>query len=277
MRENLASSLAGKRVVITRTWSQSAEIARQLEARGAVPLVRPLTEFADPEDLGPLDGAITAPGQFDWLIFTSAEAVRAVARRSAKLGHRLEQAWSSLLVAAVGPVTAEEVKRHKLGVNFVAQTHNGVALAQELGERVRGKKVLLPRSDRAKRDLPDALRSQGATVAEVIAYRTLRPAESDQLKFDEIANGGADGADAILFFSPSAVQHYAKLVGAEKLRAIQDRLATTAVGPVTAKALREAGVKRIVVASDTTAASVIDALERYFAEAKAAPAGAKQA
>src|SRR5262249_9639573 len=63
--ENLASSLAGKRVVITRRWFQSAEIACQLEARRAVPLVRPLMEFADPEDFGLLDGAITALGQFD--------------------------------------------------------------------------------------------------------------------------------------------------------------------------------------------------------------------
>jgi uroporphyrinogen-III synthase len=58
---------------------------------------------------------------------------------------------------------------------------------------------------------------------------------------------------------------------------MQDRLAVTAVGPVTAKALREAGVERIVVASDTSAASVIDALEKHFAAAKAAPAGAKPA
>ena len=84
-------------------------------------------------------------------------------------------------------------------------------------------------------------------------------------------------ADAILFFSPSAVQHFAELVGAEKLPKIQDRLAITAVGPVTAKALREAGVERIVVASDTTTASVIDALEKHFAAAKVAPAGAKRA
>lgn len=274
MSDHSASSLAGKRIVITRTWSQSAKLARQLEAMKAVPLVRPLISFADPEDFGPLDAAIAALAQFDWLILTSAEAVRAVARRSKNLGYSLERALGSLQLASVGPVTEEEAKKNSLKVHYVAQTHNGLALAQELGARVQGKKVLLPRSDRAKPDLPNALRHRGAEVTEVIAYRTLKPAESDQTKFDEIANGEAD---AILFFSPSAVEHFGQTFGNRKIRALQDKVAITAVGPVTAKALREAGVERVVVSSDTTATSVIDALEKHFAAAKAAPAGAKQA
>ncbi len=262
--------------MITRTLSQSTEFATQLEARKAVPLVRPLLSFADPEDFGPLDKAITALGQFDWLIFTSAEAVRAVARRSKNLGYSLEQACNGLGIASVGPVTAEVAEKNNLEVEYVAKTHNGVALAQELGNRVQGKKVLLPRSDRAKRDLPEALRNQGAEVTEVIAYRTLKPTESDQTKLEESATGEGE-ADAILFFSPSAVEHFRQAFGDDRFRAVQDRLAITAVGPVTAKALREAGVQHIVVASDTTAASVIDALEKHFAAAKAAPAGAKRA
>ena len=58
---------------------------------------------------------------------------------------------------------------------------------------------------------------------------------------------------------------------------LQDKVAITAVGPVTAKALREAGVERVIVSADTTAAAVVEALEKHFAAAKAAPAGAKQA
>lgn len=260
--------------MITRTWSQSAELASQFEAYKAIPIVRPLISFADPEDFRPLDAAISDLVRFDWVVFTSAEAVRAIARRFKKLGCSLQRAGSNPQVASVGPVTAEEAKRNNLEVDYVAQTHNGVALAQELGDRVQGKKVLLPRSDRAKRDLPEALKRHGAEVTEVIAYRTLRPTESDQRKFDEIANGGAD---AILFFSPSAVEHFGQLLGVQPFRALQDKLVIAAVGPVTAKALCEVGVERIVVASDTTAVSVIDALEKHFAAAKAAPAGARQA
>ncbi|PYT46630.1 MAG: hypothetical protein DMG47_03580 [Acidobacteria bacterium] len=90
----------------------------------------------------------------------------------------------------------------------------------------------------------------------------------------QIAEGDTD---AVLFFSPSAVQHFGELLGSQQLRALQDKLAITAVGPVTANALREAGVRRLVISTDTTAASVIEALEEHFAgTVKQASTGAKR-
>ena len=272
MRENSASSLAGKRIVITRAAAQSEALAQELSARGAFPSLLPLMSFAEPEDFAPLDRAIAKMQQFDWLILASAQAVRAIVQRAAALQRSLIR--SQTRVACVGPVTAEAARNAKLPVKYVATTHNGVGLANELGGKLQGAKVLLPRSDRANPDLPAALKRFGADVTEVVAYRTVRPTESDQ---ESLKNIVAGQTDAILFFSPSAVQHFAEMAGAGKLHTMQDMLAITAVGPVTARALREAGVDHIVVASDTTAASVIDALEKYFAAAKAAPAGAKQA
>jgi uroporphyrinogen-III synthase len=230
--------------------------------------------FAQPDDVAPLDRAITKLQQFDWLILTSAQAVRAVTQRAADLQRPLVRTDSRLRVACVGPVTADSARKADLPVEYVAATHNGVALANELGSKLQGTKVLLPRSDRANPDLPVALARFGAQVTEVIAYRTLRPAETHQDELNRIVNGQAD---ALLFFSPSAVQHFAGLVGAAQFDEIQGKLAMTAVGPVTANALREAGVWRAVVAQDTTAVSVVEALEGYFAAAKAAPAGVKRA
>lgn len=260
--------------MITRAAAQSEALARELSALGAHPVVLPLVSFAEPEDFAPLDRAISGMQPFDWLILTSAQAARAIVQRAAELQQSLIRIDNRLRVACVGPVTAEAARNAKLPVEYVATTHNGVGLANELGGKLQGAKVLLPRSDRANPDLPAALERFGAHVTEVVAYRTVRPTESDEDSLKQIVAGQAD---AILFFSPSAVQHFAELVGAAQLRLIQDKLGITAVGPVTAKALREAGVERMVVASDTTAASVIDALEKYFAAAKAAPAGAKQA
>jgi uroporphyrinogen-III synthase len=80
-----------------------------------------------------------------------------------------------------------------------------------------------------------------------------------------------------LFFSPSAVHHFAELAGVEPLRVLQDKLAITGVGPVTTNALREAGVTRAVVAADTSAAAVIEALEKRFADVSdPAQAGVKR-
>jgi uroporphyrinogen III methyltransferase/synthase len=267
--------LAGKRIVITRSAAQSEAIARELSARGANSVVLPLVTFAEPEDSAALDAAIAQIDQFSWIVFTSAQAVRAVVKRSGELKSVMNRTGGHIRAAAVGPVSAEAARGAGFSVEYVAETHTGAALAEEMGERLRGAKVLLPRSDRANPDLPPALKLRGAQVTEVIAYRTLRPTEIDQRKLQQIADGEAD---AILFFSPSAVQHFAELFGSEQLRTLQDKLAIAAVGPVTANALSDSGVIRMVVAGDTTAAAVVQALEAHFAStAKQAQAGAKRA
>ena len=275
MAEALPSSLGGKRIVITRSAAQSAAIAQELSARGAVPIVLPLVSFADPEDFAPLDAAIAQIEQFDWVIFTSAQAVRAVVRRGEELKNPLVRTGGKFRIAAVGPATAEAARETGLSVEYTAETHTGAGLADELGKRLFGTKVFLPRSDRANPDLPPALKRHGARVSEVVAYRTLRPTEIDQQKLRQVAE---DEADAVLFFSPSAVQYFVSLFGDEQLRKLQDKLCITAVGPVTGSALHEAGVTRVVLAGDTTAAAVIETLELHFAGAvKHAPAGAKRA
>jgi uroporphyrinogen III methyltransferase / synthase len=272
--EASSSSLAGKRIVITRSAAQSEAIARELAARGAIPVVVPLVAFAEPEDFAPLDAAIVEIQRYDWMILTSAQAVRALVKRCEELKRSLLRSENKLRIGCVGPVSAEAARQAGLPIEYVAETHSGAGLAEELGNRLHGAKVLLPRSDRANPDLPRALKRYGAEVTEVIAYRTLRPTATDERDVRQIADGAAD---AVLFFSPSAVHHFVELLGSEQLRELQDKLSIAAVGPVTGSALREAGVRRMVLAEDTTAAAVIEALERHFADvAKPAEAGVKK-
>jgi uroporphyrinogen-III synthase len=272
--EKQRSLLEGKRIVITRSEAQSEALSKQLSALGAIPVILPLVTFAEPENFAELDEAIARLEQFDWVIFTSGQAVRAVAARSISLTIPLSRAGKKPAFATVGPASALAVKQAGLPVEYVSNVHNGVALADELGERLRNRKVLLPRSDRANPDLPAALKRHGALVTEVVAYRTLQPMDVDKRNLGRIV---ARDADAILFFSPSAVHNFAELAGLEQLRGLQDRLAITAVGPVTAGALLDAGVERTVVAADTTTAAVTQALEQYFAHTiKQSAAGVKR-
>ncbi len=274
MAEDFTNALAGKQIIITRAAAQSEALARELSARGAIPVVLPLVSFADPEDFAPLDAAIMGIQRFDWLILTSAQAVRSLVKRSEEMKRDLIPPGSRLRIGCVGPVSADAARKAGLPVEYVAETHTGAGLAKELGDRLRGAKVFLPRSDRANPDLPVALKNCGAQVREVIAYRTLKPAAFDETNLRTIAERAAD---AMLFFSPSAVQHFVDLVGVEQLHALQDKLAIVAVGPVTGKALREAGVRRIVVAGDTTAIAVLGALEEHFVDTVKQPqAGARK-
>jgi uroporphyrinogen-III synthase len=260
--EAAASPLAGKRVVITRAALQSSELFETLSSRGAIPISLPLVSFAVPQDYAPIDAALLQWDQFDWVIFTSANAVQAVVTRSKTLGRDLNQARKSPRIAVVGPATRDGAQKSGFSVDHAAKTHLGVALAQELGPRLRDKSVFLPRSDHANPDLPAALRRLGAKVTEVAAYRTVRPTATDQQRVARIVQSEAD---AVLFFSPSAVHNLTELLGRDLLGRLQHRVALAAIGPVTAGALGELGVQRMLMAADTTTAAVVHALEQHFA------------
>jgi uroporphyrinogen-III synthase len=273
--DSRTSPLAGKRVIVTRAVQQSSELFERLTALGAISFALPLISFAPPEDFAALDAALHQLLSIDWIIFTSANAVQAVADRAKSLQIPFDRTAKSPLIAAVGPATRDAAENAGFSVEYVAKTHLGLALAQELADRLRGKSVFLPRSDRANPDLPAALRALDAQLTEVIAYRTLPPTRTDK---DAVEAAITRQTHAVIFFSPSAVHHLIDLLGRDCLPGIQDRVAFAAVGPVTARALREAGVDRLVIAADTTSGSVLEALQAHFAGSKqtpAAQAGAK--
>jgi uroporphyrinogen-III synthase len=259
-----ASSLAGKRIVVTRAAAQSSEIFEKLLQKQAIPISLPLVSFSGPQDYAPLDAALHRWQEFDWVLFTSANAVQSVLARRAASNVPTQQISTRPRIAVVGPATKDEVTRGGLSVERVAKTHLGLALAEELAPELSGKHVFLPRSDRANPELPAALKKLGAILTEVVAYRTLPPGDVDR---DRVTKTICAQADAVLFFSPSAVHNLAGLIGKEPFLDLQKEVAIAAVGPVTAAALRDYGMLRIVVAADTTAEAVVDALEAQFSRA----------
>jgi uroporphyrinogen III methyltransferase / synthase len=264
--ETLPSPLAGKNILITRASDQTESLVRELEARGAKPVLQPMISFHPPNDLAPLDKALRELRTFDWLLLTSANAVRALVERSQSLGVDVMNSFAAVRIAAVGPVTAEAARKAGLPISRVATKHQGLALAEEFSAELAHKSILLPRSNLASPDLPDALRRLGAQVTEVIAYRTFA-AEPEGEGQNQFSSGQLE---AILFFSPSAVRNFLNWdegKGGQVLRSMSDvsrRTAVIAVGPVTASALREAGLRNIVQAANTTVPAVIEALESFF-------------
>jgi len=266
LAEASSSPLAGRSILITRASDQTESLVRELEARGAKPVLQPMISFHPPSDFASLDQALHGLRSFDWLLLTSANAVRALVERSQSLGVDVVHSFAALRIAAVGPVTAEAARRAGLPVSQVATKHQGLALAEEFAAEFAHKRILLPRSNLASAELPDALRRLGAQVTEVIAYRTFA-AEPEGEGQNQFSSGHLE---AILFFSPSAVHNFLNWdegKGGQVLRSISDlsrKTAVVAVGPVTASALRDAGLRNIVQASNTTVPAVIEALESFF-------------
>ena len=274
MGEKNHKPMAGKRVVVTRALEQSRSLVDALRDAGAEPVLLPLVAFATADNLSELDACLRDSARFDWVFFTSQNALRAVQQRCAALVLPLDKVFAGIKIAAVGPATAEAVTAAGLPVNFISRIHTGVALAEELSAETQKKRVFLPRSDRANPDLIEVLNLHGWQVTPVVAYKTVSP-NSDSADLQESLLHG--DADAILFFSPSAVHHFRDLLGAQRFRDLGRQSVFVAIGPVSGTALKAEGVDRVLMAADSTVAAAIATLSEYFAKAgHHQPAGAKQ-
>jgi uroporphyrinogen-III synthase len=259
MTDASAKPLEGKRIVVTRATDQAGELIRTLEHLGAEIIALPSVAFESPEDSKPLDRALAELRTFDWVLFTSQNAIRFVALR-------LEQAGIPPVVrqvAVVGAASEEAAKLQGFHVNYVATNHTAHSLAKELRDTLAGRRVLLPQSDRAGNQLAIALREGGAQVTDVIAYRTVAPEAPDQAALDRIR---AAEIDVTVFASPSAFHNLDSFLGAGELAKLAEHVQFAAIGPTTAKAMRESGVRVHIEAEEASAVGLADAIAKYYHE-----------
>lgn len=254
-------ALAGRRVVVTRAPEQAGELVAALEGLGAEVLLLPTVEVAPPEDWQLLDNELRKLDGFDAILFASKNAVRYILARCRTLGIKCEMLSSSRLVAAVGPGTAEAAAQDGVRVDYVAKNHTGEALARELASSLRGRRVLVPRSDRADDRLPAALREAGAEVSEVVAYRTTAPKALAPEGLKRVRSGEVD---AIIFASPSAFHNLCGWIRANELAELSHRVEFAAIGPITAQALREAGARVAIEAGDASPRALAEAIANYY-------------
>ncbi|PDW02971.1 uroporphyrinogen-III synthase [Candidatus Viridilinea mediisalina] len=249
--------LAGLRVLITRAAGRADGMAARLRDLGAEPLVHPTIAYAPPEDTEALRAALERleAGFYEWLMLTSITAVEAVANglSGRKLGERI-----SLKLGAVGPATAAACEQ-LLGVQVagVPERFTGDELASALGDPV-GRRVLLPNADIARPALEERLRTAGALVDRVIAYRTV-PAPGGA----ELATTMADGKGwVVTLSSPSTARFLLAQLGPSSSTALQHAL-IACIGPTTANACRELGLTPTVVAEAYSEEGLLRALVEY--------------
>ena len=149
--------LAGRRIVVTRARAQSSDLVARLTALGADVVCAPLIRIEPVTELAPLRGAIAALRGYDWIVFTSANAVEIACADPAP--------FRGAQVAAIGPATAAALERVGIAVALVPARYVAEALAEALVARgVTGQRILVPTAERARPVLGDALRAAGAAV-----------------------------------------------------------------------------------------------------------------
>jgi uroporphyrinogen III methyltransferase/synthase len=246
--------LVGKRILITRSAPSIQELADRLAALGATPIKAPLIRADLTPEPDALDGAIRDLARYDWIAFTSVHAVRGFFERLRVLG-RDARALAPCRVAAIGPITASALHKRGIDPELVPRPYSAATLAGDMLTEIgrRPSRVLCPRGNLARPELPQGLRRAGVAVDEVIAYQivALTPPEP-------VLRAIRDGVDAVLLCSPSAAERFAEL----RLDAAGAVIAC--IGPSTASAAREAGMRIDVVPEEYTDAALVAALSRYF-------------
>jgi uroporphyrinogen III methyltransferase/synthase len=248
--------LQDRRILVTRRSEQSGSLVDALSALGATVVEVPLIVLEPPEDAGPLDRALGRLASYEWLAFTSANAVEAVGERLARLGATVP---APVRLASVGPATSQAISERFAGrrvdLQPVSQYRAEGLVEAFRGLDLAGQHVLLPVSDRARDTLAAGLRAQGADVDAVAAYRMVTPDDARH----RLEQSLAEGIDLVLLASPSAVEGL--------LQALGDRargLAVAVIGPVTEQTARQAGLDVRAVASPATADGLAAAAERSF-------------
>jgi len=254
--------LAGRSILVTRPRAQSRPLCDRLRKLGARVVAVPMIAVQPPAPGGRLDRALHDLKRYDWVIVTSANGARACIARAAVLGVNLRSTPRPLW-AAVGPATAAVLRRARIRVAMIPSRYLTEAIAVEMPD-VNRRRILLPRTDAASPALADALRHRGATVEVVTAYRTVigprRAGPRIRRLFD------AKGVDVVVFTSPSTVRGLVRLLGAARQEL--ERVTIACIGPVTAGAVTEAGLRPGVVAREYTIDGLIKALLEVSARGK---------
>ncbi len=255
--------LAGRRVLVTRALHQAGKLSEGLRALGAEPVEVPVLEIRPPADLRPLDAALRQLSSYDWLILTSANAVRALAERATALEIALAQpAW--LKVAAVGEATAAEARKAGLRVAFVPEAYVAESLVerllQSLQNRSSSQRILLARAAVARDVIPDGLRAAGAKVDVVEAYRNVMPEAAPE----QLRRAVAARLDAATFTSSSSATHLAEAARVARVAWPIAGVPAVSIGPITSQTLRELGWPPAAEAEPSDIPGLIAAVESVF-------------
>lgn len=226
------------------------------------------------EDLGPLRRAVDNVNEFDWVVFTSANSVEAF--MSTLLDGTRDVRWlKKPRLCCVGTGTAERLSRYRVKADLVPDEFRGEALVAAMADTgsIAARHVLVPKADIGRDVIADGLRACGATVTDVVAYRTVLE-EAQQDDGPDVYRMLLDDAiDVVTFTSPSAVRNFASIYGKEQTIDLLSRTVVATIGPVTSDAAHQLGIPVTVQPAVSTIAGLVDAIAAHFLVAATAKSG----
>lgn len=249
------------RILVTRPAAQARALVQDLEKAGARVTALPTIKTVAPPDWQPADRAIENITSYNYLVFSSVNAVAEFHRRLRQLKSSITEI-DAIPIFAVGPKTAAALAKKGLQCRQVAKEFAAEGLLELFAkENIKGRRILIPRALQAREKLPEKLREAGATVDVVPVYQTIFPPESAAALSELLA---ADNLDLITLTSTSTAVNLVDHCGPRENLLRLKKLPCACIGPITARAAQQAGLRVAMVADQYTSEGLLAALKQHF-------------
>ena len=252
--------LFGKRILVTRARSQASRLVKQLEDLGAEVLEYPTIEIVPVRDTAPLDEALRNISKYDWMMFTSSNAVRGIAERMKAVGID-SRALSHLKFGVNGPSAARSLAKIGITADTMPDQYLASAMIELLKQDgIVPNNVLFPRSEIGRETLTNGLKEMGSSVDEVVAYSTESPEDTGDLT----RAAYEEGIDFTTFTSSSTVRNLVDLLGGSP--DLINASKTVLIGPITAETAKELNVNIDIQAEEQSIAGIVEAITAHLSE-----------
>jgi uroporphyrinogen-III synthase len=253
--------LRGKTIVITRTVEQSRESAEAFIQLGARVIIFPTLDIVPPDSWKDFDSVVLKEKKIDFIIFTSAHAVKMFNKRCDELNKKFN--YSKIKVVAVGNKTAAVCERQGLPVNIIPSKFSGEGVINELSKYdLEDKVIFIPQSAIGREELPAGLEEQGATIKVAPVYNVALP-EKETIKdrLDELKN---NNPDLFIFTSPSTFKNYLQILDITNPFQYFEGFDIAAIGPTTRAAIENRNVHVTIMPDEYTINGLVKATLEYY-------------
>lgn len=246
-----------KKVLVTRSRAQASQLLKQIQELGGEAIEFPSIKIQKEEDMSELHYSFQHLEEYDWLIFTSVNAVD-IFFAELKARNNDIRDLKGISICAIGPATCKRLENRGLLVDIVPNEYMAEGVIDELSKRIKpGHRILLPRARGARKLLPDTMREWGAEVDEIYLYEAVPDNDINEGKIQEIREGKYD---FISFTSSSTVKNFVNIIGADYIPVIDANVKVACIGPITAATACEYGFNVDLTAKEYTIDGLVEAI-----------------
>ena len=260
MTKRMNKPLQGKTILVTRAKHQAGELIRLLQSIGAKVVHFPSISITPPKSWSPCDQAIDDVDDYDWIIFSSSNAVDFFLDRF-HYRNKYLSSLKDLRIAAIGSSTAANLMEHGLSVALIPNLFHSEGLSNAFARiPMQKKKVLLPKGEQAGIELERLIQKQGAEPHSVTVYRTQLPTQKKNL-----VELYSQAIDLFTFTSPLTFKNTLLLLEEKSMRQwIKKGAKFAVIGPVTAKTVKKYGFPVAILPKKPTILNLVNAIQEYY-------------